>query len=300
MKGKENTALKHKPSVLSVASLVVLIFYSLVFITAIAWAIMISLTDYETEILYVKGRNFLVFPDKLCFNNYARTYEVFRKEVVSGAGNRMVYLPEMFLNSVLYAVGVGIASAFAPCLVGYCTAKFDFKFNKVLDSIVLITIILPVVGALPSQIKIVYGLNMNDSIPGLWVMAFGFANMYYFVFKAIFKGVPDSLKEAAQIDGASNFYIFVRIMLPLVMPTFISVAVLQFVNAWNNYTTPLAFAPNKPTAAFGFFSLVQATQTSEPTLKMSGAILLMFPILLLYCFLNKFMSGNLTVGSVKG
>lgn len=300
MKGKEKTGLKHKPSVLSVASLVVLIIYSLILIIVIAWAIMFSLTDFETEILYVKGRKFLVIPDKLYFSNYSKVYGVFRTKVESGAGSRMVYLPEMFLNSVLYAGGVGITSALAPCLVGYCTAKFNFKFNRVLDSIVLITIILPIVGALPSQIKIVYGLRMNDSIPSLWVMAFGFANMYYFVFKAIFKSIPDSLREAAQIDGASNFYIFVKIMLPLVMPTFISVVVLQFVPAWNNYTTPLAFAPNKPTAAFGFFNLVQATQTSEPTLKMTGAMLLMFPILLLYCGLNKFMSGNLTVGSVKG
>ena len=102
------------------------------------------------------------------------------------------------------------------------------------------------------------------------------------------------------MDGASNLRVFVQIMLPLVMPTFISIAVSAFVQSWNNYTSPLAFAPNKPTAAYGFFRLVQNTRVSEPTLKMTGAMVLMFPILLLYVVMNQFMTGNLTVGSVKG
>ena len=300
MARKTKNALKHRPSVLSVTSLVVLVIYSLVFILTIAWAIMFSLTDYESEILYVKGRNFLVFPDKLYFENYAEAYKAFELTIKDGAGTRPAQLPEMFLNSVLYAGGVGIVSALAPCLVGYCVSKYKFAFNKALDLIVLMTIILPIVGALPSQIRIVYSMKLNDSIPGLWIMSFSFANMYYFVFKAIFKGIPDSLKEAAQMDGASNFRVFVQIMLPLVMPTFISIAVIAFVQSWNNYTSPLAFAPNKPTAAYGFFRLTRNTQVSEPTLKIAGAMVLMIPILLLYCVMNRFMTGNLTVGSVKG
>ena len=166
----------------------------------------------------------------------------------------------MFGNSILYAVGSGFAMAAAPCLMGYITARFDFKFNKIVDAAVLISMILPIVGSLPSTINIVYGLKLDDTFLGLWILSFGFTNMYYFIFKASFSGIGKAYSEAAEIDGANNLTIFFQIMMPLVKTTFMSIFLIAFVRMWNDYNRPLAFAPNLPTASFGLFRFLQNTR----------------------------------------
>lgn len=298
---KNSNSLKHKPSVLSVSSCVILTAYVIVLFAIMLWAVVFSLTDFNEDIFFSKSRRYLVFPSKLNWGNYQKVYDFYTIIVEAGAGTRGVFLPEMFLNSILYALGTAFAGALAPCIMGYVAGRFRFhRLVGFIDAIVLVTMVLPVVGSLPSQVRIIYGLGLNDSFFGLWIMAFGFANMYYFVCKAMFKGIPMEISEAAHIDGAGNFQIMVRVILPLAVPTFLSVMLLMFVSAWNNYTTALVFAPNKPTAAYGLFIFIQNTRVSEPTLKMAGAMLLMGPILLLFIFLNKKLMGNVTLGSVKG
>lgn len=294
----KKTALKHKPSVLSVTSLVILLIYSIIILLVFAWAVVFSLTDYTTEI-FLRNR-YLVMPAKIHFENFAKVYEYFRVEIEQGAGTRFVYLPEMFLYSVAFSVGRGFFGALAPCLVAYAATKFKYRFNQIIDGIVFVVMILPIVGSLPSSIRVVYALNLNDRMIGLWIMGFAFAGMYYFVFKAAFHAVPNALSEAAVIDGANNHQIFLLINFPLVKITFLSVFTLVFVGNWNDYTTPLVYARSLPTAAYGLHLFIHQTKISQPTLMMTAAMLLMFPMLLLYIFANKFLLGNLTMGGVKG
>ncbi len=302
VKTEKRNRIKRKPSILVISSLIVLLIYTLILLAVLIWGLEFSFVDYQNDIYFNKenGRSFLVFPSSFNFDNVVKVFENMKQTVPDGLGTRDVMLPEMFLNSILYALGVSFCSTLAPCIMGYITARFKFKFNRIIDVIVIVTMIIPIIGSLPAQIKLVYRLGLDNSFFGLWIMGFGFANMYYFVFKAIFKGIPDSIYESAMLDGASNFRIFIQIMLPLVRTTFLSVMVIGFVAAWNNYTTPLAFAPNKPTAAYGLFLFIQSTRISEPTLKMMAAMMLMIPILIVYATCNKFLMGNLTMGSVKG
>ena len=294
---KASSKMKHKPSVLSVSSLIILSLYSLILIAVAIWAVIFSLTNFMEDIFF--DNTYLVLPEKLHFENYKRVFEVMMVTVEDGAGTRDVLLPEMFLNSLLFAVGSAFFGALAPCLMGYITSKFKFKFNNFIEGIVLITIVLPIVGSLPSNIRIVYGLGLNDSISGIWIMAFGFANMYFFIFKAAFSAVPKSISEAAYIDGANHWSIFFTINLPLVKTTFFSVFTLILVSAWNNYATPLAFAPNVPTVSYGLMIFIHNTRVNEPPLQMAGALLLLIPILTVFAFTNQLLMGNLSIGGVK-
>ena len=158
---------------------------------------------------------------------------------------------------------------------------------------------LPLVGTLPSMMKIVYGLNLNDSFIGLWLLAFNFISMYYFIYKGMYKSIPESLSESAKIDGANQFEIFVRIVLPLVRITFLSVFVLLFVQYWNNYTTPQAFAKDLPTIAFGFHDEVTTNTHLIECEKMAASFILIIPMFIMFIFANKFLMGNLTMGGVK-
>lgn len=291
------STLKHKPSILSVSSLILLSLYAFTIVAIFVWAIVFSLTDYMEDIFI--ANEYFVWPKHLNFKNYVRVYEVFSVQVEAGIGYRLVMLPEMFLNSILYAAGTAFFGMLAPCIMGYITQRFHYKFNAIIDAIVMITLILPIVGSLPSSMRIVYGLSLNDSFFGFWIMGFSFTNMYYFVFKATFKAVPSALSEAAYIDGANNLKIFFMINIPLVKTTMLTVFTVMFVGNWNTYTTQIAYAPNLPTISYGLYRFIHGSQISEPTLMMAGAMLLLVPILVFYVLGNKFMMGNLTVGSLK-
>ncbi len=291
---------KFKPSVLSVSSLVILIIYALIWVAVLAWTLLFSVTDFSTDIWKTADRSYLTIPSKICLENFEKVYNSIFVTVEYGKVTRDVGFLEQFGNSLLYGIGSSFFAALSPCLVAYATARFKLKFTPVIETVVMVTMILPVVGSLPSQISLVYNLNLNDSFIGLWIMSFAFTNMYYFVYKAVFKALPDAISEAASIDGASNLRIFTTIMLPLVATTFFSVMLIFFVQLWNNYTNILAFAPNRPTAAFGLYKFMRSTRVSEPTLKMTGAIILMAPVIILFTLFNKKLMGNLTMGGVKG
>lgn len=291
----KNKVTRHKPSPLSVSSLIVLSIYILILIVVLIWLLCFSLTNYEEDINVFGGDlNWLASPSW-----YFENYKVVFSKMNMDIGGQTVTLAQMFGNSLLFAIGSALCAAFCPCLTAYATSKFNYKFSKVIDVLVLVTLSLPIVGALPSSIKIVESLHLNNSFIGFWILAFGFPTMYYFVYKASFKSIPDSLSESARIDGANNFHIFFRINLPLVRTTFLSVFILMFVSYWNNYSTPLAFAPELPTVAYGFWFTVIRTTHLYLTEVAAGGVILMIPMIVLFIFANKFLMGNLTMGGVK-
>ena len=133
-------------------------------------------------------------------------------------------------------------------------------------------------------------------------MRANFLGMYFLVFYAIFQSVPDSYIEAARVDGAGNFMIFIRIMLPLVKNTFFTVLLIQTITAWNEYQVPLVFLPSHPTLAMWLFkfSLSSKTELSSIPMKVTGCMLLFIPIFTVFIIFNKRLLGNVSLGGLKG
>lgn len=249
-----------------------------------------------------KGRlefadNILGLPRAWVFENYYYALRNF----VSPVGMRNVYLDEMLLYSLLYAGGCAFVSTACCCMMGYATSKFKYKLNKVIYGFVLIAMILPLVGSLPSQIVVFRTLNLYDTMIGMWVAKFNFISVYFMVFHAIFKGLPVSYSEAAKIDGAGNWRIFLSIMLPLVKVTFVTVFLLFFVSYWNDYSTPLLMMKSYPTIALGlyYFRFRQTPDTSPRPVQLAGAIMVFIPILLLFIAFRKKLMGNISLGGLK-
>ena len=125
--------------------------------------------------------------------------------------------------------------------------------------------------------------------------------MYFFVYHAFFKGVPDAFREAAEIDGASDFTIMVRIFFPLAVKIILTVFLIQFVALWNDYQTPLLYLPTHPTLAYGVFylSYFQLHEWYHTPIRMAGCIMLVIPILIIFiAFKNKLM-GDISLGGIK-
>jgi len=296
---KVKNKIKEKWNVLMIIILIVLIIYTLLLFIPLMWGLMTSFKDDFTDF----RNNIFGFPKVWRFDNYPIALFNFYVEVEDGLGGyRNVYMPEQLLNSIIYSTGCAFFATFIPCITGYLTAKFNYKFSKILTVVVIICITLPIVGSLPSQIQIAKALHLYDSMIGMWIMKANFLSMYLLIFQGMFKAVPNDFIEAAKIDGASNLKICFSIMLPLVGKTFLTVFLLNFIGFWNDYQTPLIFMPNKPTIAYGLYLFNRNTdgELSTIPMKLTGSMIVMLPILVLFFVFQKRLMGNALNGGLKG
>lgn len=277
--------------------LIILALYVISLFVPIFWALMTSLKTYD-EVLYEP----LAFPKEWAFSNYVEAFEHLYVPVMNAQGNRNVYLLEMFLYGLLYAGGCAFCATSMTCVASYLTARFQYKFSKIVYAVIIVTMILPIVGALPSEIELSHLIGTYDSMIGLWIQKATFLGMYFLVFHAIFKSVPKDYEEAASLDGAGNLMIFLRIMLPLVSKTFLVVFLLKFIEFWNDYQVPMLFLPSSPTVAYGmfYFNFAPRSSTSGMHMKMAGGFLLVIPILILFLIFRNKLIGNIAIGGLKG
>lgn len=121
-----------------------------------------------------------------------------------------------------------------------------------------------------------------------------FLGMYYFVVTTAIKGIPMAFSEAAEIDGASEFQVMLRVIFPLTLPIYSTVYIINFIGMWNDWQTPYIFLRNFPTAAYGLWVFKDKT-TFELPQKMAGGMLVLMPILLIFIVFHKRLMGGISL-----
>lgn len=207
----------------------------------------------------------------------------------------------MYLNSLL-VVGGGVLVTLISCsLASYTMAKYKFKGRGIIYNVVIISMMVPIVGTLPAQYKLMQDLGLVDNIIGVWFLYSGGFGFNFLFLYAFFKSISWSYAEAAQIDGASDFRIFWQIMLPMAKPALTSVGVLTFMGLWCDYQTPYFYLNSMPTIALGLKDMSdQLAYDPNYPLVLATAVLATIPILVLFCVFQKTIMNNMTVGGLKG
>ena len=290
--------IKKKPNVLEIILCVVLVVYSFIIILLLVWALLNSVRTRGEFVEDVFG-----FPKVWAFSNYVSALNNFYVRISTETMQRNVYLYEMFLNSLLYAGGGALVATTVQCFMAYAVQRFShYKLSSVLTWTVIITMILPIVGNLPSKLQIMHTLHLYDSFIGVYLMQASFLGMHFLIFKAAFAVIPTSFADAAKIDGAGNFSVLFRIMLPLVKNTFFILALLMFITLWNDYQGPMVYLPNSTTVAYGLYTFNQAvtSELNSIPMRLAGCMLLFIPIFVIFLILHDKMMGNLTIGGLKG
>lgn len=143
------------------------------------------------------------FPKSFTFNNYIDAISNFKVQIFRDGKLVSVYLEELLLNSFLYILGCALAATIAPAIVAYATSRFNFRFNVVLDGIVIVTMVLPIIGQDAALIQMTKTLGLYDTMIGMYFMKFMFLGFNYLLFKSSFRGVDKAYAESAQLDGAA-------------------------------------------------------------------------------------------------
>ena len=322
MRKKERTVKFKEKSVVNkifmIVVCVVLCVYALSIITPLVWGIITSL---KSNLDFTVGANVIGFPNldkSVKWNSRAEflqlaNYKVvlsefeFDKTVTFYIGDTLVQHKShndffaMLFNTLLIAGLGAFLQTIVPLIMGYACAKYPFKYSNVLFAIALLAMVMPVVGAYPSEITLLRNLGVYDTIFGFIFQKCYFGGMYFFVFYGFYKSLPDSYCEAAEIDGASQFRCLTMIILPLTIKMIGTIWLIQFVHFWNDYTTPLLYMPTYPTLAYGVWFLTFGSNQSLTKLpyRVAGAMTLALPILILFIFLKDKLMGNITMGGLK-
>ena len=277
---------------------VLLFFYALSLLMPMVWAL---ITTFKTPDEYLLDP--LGLPAVWQISNYAPAFKHFYIEVFNpGQPTRYFMIWDMFVYSLLYSLGCAFFATLVPCVAAYMVARYKYRFGKVLYWVVIVTMILPIVGALPAEMNLIKGIGLHDSFAGVYLLRANFLGMYFLVFHAQFSTIPYDFTEAAKVDGASQLRIFLLIIFPMALNTFGIVMLLRFIEFWNDYQIPMVYLPSKPVVSYGMyrFYINRSNELSSTPVKLAGVFLMTLPILLVFIVFSKKLVLNVSVGGLKG
>lgn len=298
---------RDKFSPLTVIMLVVLLAWCFVFLFAMFWALMQSF-KVPTEFTYDK-KSFWKF-NEITFVNYKYVVLFASGDWMGGGYKGSPGFGEIALNTFLYSVGGAFLHVVSTCLMAYLAARYNYFFSKIIYTIVIVTMVVPIIGSQASEIEILKNFNLYNTRFAFIVLKAGFIGMYFLVFYAAFKTIPMTYTEAAMMDGASDWSIMVKICLPLVLNVFMTVFLITFIQYWNDYQLAMLYMPGYPTLSYFVFALQMKGRLQipgygvvdsrlKPTV-LASTFFLIIPIAILFMCFHKKLMGNLSIGGIKG
>ena len=264
---------------------VVVTMAALVFVFPLYWMVMNSFQDIANVIKMPPE----FFPSRPTLVNYTRLL----------VGRMAAW--RWFLNSAIISTcGMIVAVGFSS-LSGYAFGKMRFPGRDLLFWLLLSTMMVPTAATLiPLFIQMV-ALGLYNTLVGMFITiaAWPFA---IFLVRQYMQSIPDELLDAARIDGASEFGLFWRIVIPLAKPALGVLAILAFIGVWENYLWQLVMArtESKFTLLVGVSTLTKTATRTDYGLQMAGATLAFGPMLLVFMRFQSYFLSGITMGSLKG
>lgn len=210
-------------------------------------------------------------------------------------------IPRYLLNSLFVSLVCSIVRIITASLAGYGFAFLDFKGKNLLFTLVLGTMLIPGDVILTSNYFTVSQMGLVNTYLGIMILYFVSANNI-FMMRQHFLTVSKTLREAAQIDGCSDLRFYFQILLPISMPTLVTVFISSFISTWNMYLWPLIVANSSNemrTVQIGLKTLNFAEETSYGG-TMAGAMIILIPTLVVFMLFQRKIVSGMTAGSEKG
>ncbi len=285
--GKEKCSL----GILGWVILAIFAVYTLFLLIPYAYAAFASISNYKEYYL-----NIFPFPsDGIKWENYVDAWNNLMHE-----GNSV---PEMILNSLWFAGGSAILNVFLSSCGAYICAKYKFRGRKFLYWFALITMMIPVVGSMPSQLKFISNMGVYNSRMYIFVNAATIGATFIIMYSC-FKNLDWSYAEAAFMDGAGHFTVFFKIMLPQVISPMTALILSDFIMGWTDVESSLVYYPELPTLSTGLYHFRSFVITVEGMRRypayFAAILLCIIPTVALFAIFQKKLMDIQLSGGIKG
>jgi alpha-glucoside transport system permease protein len=259
----------------------------------------------RTRQIDVSSLKWVGFSAQLTTKNYTDVLSNKNVSYQDANGNSIIRQGDNLINAFLNSVAVAIPATIIPILIAafaaYGFAWLKFPGRKLLFTVVVALLVVPLQIALVPIVQDYTKLDLNGTYLGIWLAhtGFGLPLAVYLLFNYI-SGLPRDILESAFIDGASNFTIFTQLILPLSVPALASFAIFQFLWVWNDYLVALVFLGSKNLVLTVTLANMVGEKGQDWQLLTSGAFISMLLPLTVFFALQRYFVRGLMAGSVKG
>lgn len=211
-----------------------------------------------------------------------------------------LHFTTFFTNSLVVALVTVCGNLVFCSMVAYALAKMDFPGKKLLFTLVMVTLMVPGVVTFVPLFVMVSKMGLVDTYLAL-ILPFITAPLGVFLMRQFMLGIPDALLEAARLDGAGEFRIFSRIVMPLCGPPLATLAILTFLTSWNNFLWPLVAAQSESRYTLPIALSLYSTGQNATNygLLLAGSVLVISPILALFVVLQRFFIRGVATAGLK-
>ncbi len=261
---------------------VVLGTFAFLWLVPIIWSISMSFTPNELLAREIGG----LFPSVLTFENY-------------GALLRVSDVPRWFLNSMIVSTGTTLGVLALSSLAGYSLSRIDFAGKSIVTVAILAGLMVPEQAVFIPLHTMFSAWDLHNTHIALMLPRMAIP-LGTFIMMQFFKAIPRDIEEAAAIDGANRFTVYLRIMLPLTIPALTTLGIFTFVLSWNDFLWPLVSATRGEmfTVTIGLASLQGNFAQSEGLGSlMTSAVVASAPMLLLFLFFQRYIVQAVKTGT---
>ncbi len=274
---------------------IVMILYVITLLFPTAWLIYTTFVPHLEFTMQPFG-----WSEELTMENYFLVFSRFFVQLPASVERAGFW--KLLYNGLSYALLSPLCGLTANVLVAYGCARFKSKVGGILYGFVIVTMILTVPGSLGATINYYKKLGIYNNFIGILISHMGWGGSNFLILYGVLKGIPASYSEAAELDGASQWSILVKIMLPMLTTTLTALFILSFIGVWNDYMTPMVYLPSRPTIAYGLFVFRNSSDSyvAQIPTQLAAIVIVMLPVFILFMLMKNKIMGNLVLGGIKG
>lgn len=234
----------------------------------------------------IDGKIYLL-PEKFCFSNYLRAIE---------EGDLVVGL----INTLIVSISFVAITVVIIVIVGYVITKKRFRGKKIINFVLLLTMMVPGEMLMITNYQLVSSLNWTSTYQGLILP--GIVNVSgIFLVKSFMNNVPNACIESARLDGANEIQIISKIVFPMCLPVVATYCVLTFVASFNDYLWPMLITGDDRmfTIQLKLLNFAANGGYEETVLRSAALLITLFPVIIMYCFCQKQFVSGLNFSGIK-
>ena len=205
----------------------------------------------------------------------------------------------MLWNSTWVSVGGSFIMMMTSAVTSYIAIRYEFPGSKFIAPFIMFTLVFPLYGSTGANYRLMYLFGLHDG--PLYLLFFvGFGGWNWFYFQSFWIKLSRVYAEAAKIDGANDWTIYYKIMLPQAMGMFGALFISTWILQWQDYGNALLYLKNTPTLSLGIYYFEQAMQSKQRLdILFCACFVSTIPVFVIYTIFNGFMFRNVSVGGIK-
>jgi glucose/mannose transport system permease protein len=281
--------MKSKSKTLKVIVIIVLIILTIVYLLPIY----VMVTNSLKTLPEITQRTYLALPKQPQFKNFS--------SALFGSKEFLIPMARPILNSAIITLSVTFLAVFFGGLGGYYLSRTKSKFTRVIFILVGIALYMPYQAVIIPLTTLTARIGLINSHLGL-ILCYMIINipLAAVLMGTFFLGVPRELEEAAEVDGSSKIQTFFKIVIPISIPAYASVAIIIFTQVWNEFFIALTLVTPKTQTVQVAMAMTEGSTISPYNLQMAASLLTVSVPLLIFLFLGRYFIRGVLAGALKG